>query len=165
MTTLTETPAGEATIVMTRAYDAPRNLVWQAITDAKHVAQWWGGPSFTNPVCEMDVRPGGLWRHVMRFPSGHELHLNFVFLEVEKPKRLVWQHVDHGRGKRDPPTCAFTVTLEDLGNRTGWKMVARFSSLAERDAAVAIGFTSPIEASNDRLVDHIEGLCEEEKRT
>jgi len=158
MSTTTDVPAGEAVIVMQRIYDAPRDLVWQAMTEARHVAQWWGGRGFTNPVCEMDVRPGGLWRHVMRFPDGRELHMNFVFLEVERPKRLVWQNVDHGRSKGGPPTSVITTTLEDMGNRTRWKMVARFHSLAERDAAVAIGFAKPIEASSDRLVDYLTKL-------
>jgi uncharacterized protein YndB with AHSA1/START domain len=155
MTTTTGIPAGEAVIVMQRIYDAPRDLVWQAMTEARHVVQWWGGLGFTNPVCEMDVRPDGLWRHVMRFPDGRELHMSFVFLEVEKPQRLVWQNVDHGRSKEGPPTSVITVTLEEMGNRTRWKMVARFYSLAERDAAVAIGFKEPIEASSDRLVDYL----------
>ena len=158
MSATTDIPAGEAVIVMQRIYDAPRDLVWQAMTEARHVAQWWGGPGFTNPVCEMDVRPGGLWRHVMRFPDGRELHMSFVFLEVERPKRLVWQNVDHGQSKEGPPTSVIAVTLEDMGDRTRWKMVARFHSLAERDAAVAIGFGKPIEASSDRLVDYLRKL-------
>jgi uncharacterized protein YndB with AHSA1/START domain len=85
MSSLTEVAIAETTIVMSRVYDAPRQLVWQAMTQPKHIRRWWGGPGFTNPVCEMDVRPGGLWHHVMRFPDGHELQLDFVFLEVEPP--------------------------------------------------------------------------------
>lgn len=158
MTATTDAPAAEATIVMSRVYDAPREIVWDAMTEARHVAQWWGGPGFTNPVCEMDVRPGGLWRHVMRFPNGHELNMNFVFLEVEKPKKLVWKNVDHDKPNEGPPTSVITVTLEDLGGRTRWKMVARFHSLAERDVALAMGFSNPIEASNVRLVDYLKTL-------
>jgi uncharacterized protein YndB with AHSA1/START domain len=158
MSTTSEVPAGEAVIVMTRIYDAPRDIVWEAITEPKHVAEWWGGPGFTNPVCEMDVRPGGLWRHVMRFPNGHELRMEFVFLEVDKPKRLVWQHVDLGERKEGPPTSVITVTLDDMDERTRWTMVARFHSLAERDAAVAMGFSNPINASSDRLVDYLKTL-------
>ena len=59
MNTTPVVPADEAVIVMTRVYEAPRDLVWEAMTEARHVAQWWGGPGFSNPVCEMDVRPGG----------------------------------------------------------------------------------------------------------
>ncbi len=158
MSGLTEVAVAETAIVMSRVYDAPRALVWQAMTRPEHIRRWWGGPGFTNPVCEMDVRPGGLWHHVMRFPDGHELHLDFVFLEVEPPSRLVWRHVDHGMRKQGPPTCRTTVTLDDLGGRTRWRMVAEFSSIAEREAAVAIGFTGPIEASNLRLVDYLKTM-------
>jgi uncharacterized protein YndB with AHSA1/START domain len=156
MSSLTEVAVAETNIVMSRVYDAPRELVWEAMTQPKHIKRWWGGPGFTNPVCEMDVRPGGLWHHVMRFPDGHELQLDFVFLEVEPPSRLVWRHVDHGiRGR---PTCRTSVTLDDLGGRTRWRMVAEFNSPAECEAAVAIGFSRPIEASNLRLVEYLKTM-------
>jgi uncharacterized protein YndB with AHSA1/START domain len=155
MSTETRIPADEPVIVMTRVYDAPRALVWEAMTDAAHVRAWWGGPGFENPVCEMDVREGGLWHHVMRFPDGFELTLDFVFLAVEPEHRLVWRHVDHGAKREGPPTCVTTVTFEDLGARTRWTMLARFDSMAEREAAVAMGFSRPIEASNERLVHHL----------
>lgn len=158
MSAMTEVPAADAIIVMTRVYDATRDIIWEVMTEARHVAQWWGGPGFTNPVCEMDVRPGGRWRHVMRFPDGHELHMEFVFLEVDKPKKLVWRHVDHGKRREGLPTCVTTITLEDIGEQTEWTMIARFLSVAERDAAVAMGFRNPIEASSDRLVDYLRKL-------
>jgi uncharacterized protein YndB with AHSA1/START domain len=158
MNTQTKLPTGEPTIVMTRVYDAPRDLVWQAMTEAKHVRQWWGGPGFSNPVCEMDVRPGGHWNHVMRFPDGRELHMAFVFLEVKKPERLVWQHTDYGKRKDGLPATHTTVTFDDLGGKTRWTMVARFLSVEDRDAAVGFGFSRPIEASNDRLVEYLKTI-------
>jgi uncharacterized protein YndB with AHSA1/START domain len=161
MNTSTKVPAGEATIIMSRLYDAPRSLVWSAMTEAEHVSKWWGGPGFTNPVCEMDVRPGGLWRQVMRFPDGHELHLNFIFIAVERPTRLVWQHTDHGTRKGGPPTCITTVTLKAEGPKTRWTMVAQFNSLAERDGAVAMGFNQPIKASNDFLVKYLKTMVQQ----
>lgn len=163
MSTTTDVLGGQAEIVMSRVYEAPRELVWQAMTDPRHVARWWGGPGFTNPICEMDVRTGGAWHHVMRFPDGHELEMNFVFLDVEKPARLVWQNAEHGKHREGPPTSVITVTLEDLGAyRTRWKMVACFSSLADRDAAIAMGFSKPIEASNNRLADYLPGMRDQE---
>jgi uncharacterized protein YndB with AHSA1/START domain len=159
MSVRTEISPTEPTIVMSRIYDAPRSLVWQVITEPRHVRQWWGGPGVTNPVCEMDVRPGGRWKHVMRFPDGRELHMSFIFLEVEKPARLVWQSADHRQQKEGgPPSSTITVALEDLGSRTAWKMVATFRSMAERDAAVSIGFRAPIESSSDRLVEYLKTL-------
>jgi uncharacterized protein YndB with AHSA1/START domain len=158
MNTQTDVPPGEPTIVMTRVYDATRELVWQAMTEAEHVRRWWGGPGVSNPVCEMDVRPGGQWKHVMRFPDGRELRLEFVFLEVERPTRLVWQHTDYGKRKDGPPAAHTTVTFDDLGGKTRWTMVARFQSMKERAAALALGFSGPISASSDRLVEYLKTM-------
>ena len=161
MSVRTEIPPGEPTIVMSRVYDAPRPLVWEAMTEAKHVRQWWGGRGFSNPVCEMDVRPGGHWNHVMLFPDGDELTMNFVFLEVEKPARLVWKSTNSVRPKDGRPQPVITVTLKDLGAKTAWTMVARFRSLAERDEAISAGFKKPIEGSSDRLVDYLKDTLKE----
>jgi uncharacterized protein YndB with AHSA1/START domain len=78
-------------IVITRDFDAPRALVWKAITDPKQVAVWYGGRGFTNPVCEMDLRPGGAWRHVMQAPDGARYTINSVFEEIVELQRLVWR--------------------------------------------------------------------------
>ena len=59
-------------IVITRVFDAPRDLVWDAWTDPKQVVQWWGPQGFTTTIHEMDVRPGGVWRHTMHGPDGTE---------------------------------------------------------------------------------------------
>ncbi|UVK46580.1 SRPBCC domain-containing protein [Mesorhizobium sp. AR07] len=152
MNIVTDIPVGDAVIVMRRTFDAPRPLVWKMMTEAEHVAKWWGGPGYTNPVCEMDVRPSGLWHHVMRFPDGKELEMNFVFVEVDEPHRLVWQHADHGVHQGGPPVSVTTVTLRDLGAQTRWEMITRFKSIAARDVAVGMGFIKPIAASTERLV-------------
>jgi len=60
----------EQELVLTRVFDAPRELVFKAWTDPKHVAQWWGPHGFTNPVCELDLRPGGAILIHMRGPDG-----------------------------------------------------------------------------------------------
>ena len=143
--------ADEAVIVITRTFEAPQAAVWKSITEPQHVMQWFGGAGFTNTVCEMDVRPGGLWHHVMRAPDGTEIQCDFVFQEVDAPNRLVWQHVDHGRRTSGPPTCVTTVTLEQTGTETTWKLVARFDSIADRDAAVGMGFSQVISAGFDQL--------------
>jgi uncharacterized protein YndB with AHSA1/START domain len=156
--TRTDVPIDEPTIVMTRVYDAARALVWAVTVDPSHVRQWWGGAGCTNPVCEMDVRVGGLWKHVMRFADGHEIRLDFVFLEVDPPARLAWENIDHGRRRSMPPSSRITVTLDELGARTRWTMVARFLSMEERDAALGHGFSGPIAASADRLAAYLAGL-------
>src|SRR5205085_2306725 len=76
-------------LTFTRIFDAPRALVLGMWTDPKHVAQWWGPRGFTNPVCEMDVRPGGALRIVMRAPDGTEYPMPGIFRDVVAPERLV----------------------------------------------------------------------------
>jgi uncharacterized protein YndB with AHSA1/START domain len=157
MTTMTNLAADQPTVTMSRLYDAPRTQIWEAITEPRHVKQWWGGPGFSNPVCEMDVRPGGLWTHTMRFPDGREMHMKFVFVEVDPPKRLVWKHIDDDK-MGEGVAVKMAVTLEESGTRTRWTMVAQFRSLAERDIAVGMGFTGPIEGSNNRLTDYLKTM-------
>lgn len=148
----------EAIIVMSRIFDAPREKVWEAFTRPEHVTRWFGGEGFTSPVCEMDVRPGGLWRHVMRAPNGMEFSMEYVFLEVVKPEKLVWQNVNYGKSTGGPPSAHQTVTLEDLGDKTKWKLVARFNSIAERDMSVQMGFAQMIEVGSERLNDVVKSL-------
>ena len=76
-------------LTLTRVFDAPRELVFAAWTDPRHVAQWWGPRGFTTPVCEMDVRPGGKVFIVMRGPDGTENPTHGVLDEVVVPERLV----------------------------------------------------------------------------
>ena len=149
----------EAVIVMRRTMDAPRELVWKAFTTPKHVMQWYGGYGFTNPVCEMDVRPGGHWHHVMRTPDGTEFTLDFVFLEVVEPERLVWQNVDQGkRSAGGARSCVNTVTFKDLGAQTEWQLVARFNSIAERDTASQMGFSEMVDQGSDKLAEVLKTL-------
>ena len=143
--------ADDAVILMDRMFDAPREVVWTAFTDPKHVVRWYGGNGFSSPVCDMDVRPGGQWRHTMRTPDGTDFAMVFVFVEVVKPEKISWQHVDHGKRTSGPPTCLNTVTFEDHGARTKWKLVARFNSVAERDFASKMGFTEMISQGSERL--------------
>lgn len=75
--------------VITRFFDAPRDRVFRMWTDPKHMAQWWGPRGFTNPICELNVRPGGSWRIVMRGPDGQEHPAKGVYREIEPPRRLV----------------------------------------------------------------------------
>ena len=138
--TIDASSPNEPVIVITRMFAAPRELVWRAITDPKHVAQWYGGQGFTSPVCEMDVRPGGTWRHVMQAPNGPQFAINSVFLEVVEPERLVWTTANDVKRNPPPPTSVTTVTLEvhgvtdadPLGNEPlfdkGGKIVGRATS-------------------------------------
>lgn len=75
---------------LTRVLKAPRERVWAAWTDPVRMAQWWGPKGFTNPVCELDVRPGGRIWIVMRAPDGSDHPMSGVFEDVAPPRRLVF---------------------------------------------------------------------------
>jgi acetyl esterase/lipase len=93
------TSAFEREVVITRIFDAPRELVFKAWTEPERLMRWWGPRGFTNPVCETDVRPGGAWRIVMRAPNGAEYPGGGVYLEqlargsklIPEPFRLALQ--------------------------------------------------------------------------
>src|SRR5690348_7414328 len=76
-------------IEISRTFDAPRWLVWEAFTKPEHVRNWLGPRRLWMPVCEMDVRPGGAWRFVHKGEDGQEHHFRGEFLEVVQPERLV----------------------------------------------------------------------------
>ena len=132
-------PAAEAAgreIVLTRVFDAPRELVWEVWTNPRHVAQWWGPNGFTTTIEEMDVRPGGTWKHVMHGPDGTDYPNKSVFHEVVKPERIVYTH---GGGRKGDRGVSFlsTWTFEELdGRRTRVTMRAVFPSAADRDRVV-----------------------------
>lgn len=156
----TTIPTDDPVIIMRRTFDAPRELVWQAITEPRHVRAWWGGAGASNPVCEMDVRPGGIWTHVIRLPGGQEIRTKFQFVSVEEPKRITWKGTSDQPSQLPVPSPAISITLEAQGRQTLWTMEARFPSIEARDAAVAMGFAEPIAASGDQLTIHLKTLNE-----
>lgn len=86
---LTLTTSSDREIVVTRVFDAPRRLVFDAWTNPEHLPHWMLGPSgWTMPVCEIDLRPGGAWRFVWRQADGTEMEMHGVYQEVVPPDRL-----------------------------------------------------------------------------
>jgi len=108
-------PARELTL--TRVFDSPRELVFKAWTDPKHFAKWWGPDGFTNPVVELDVRPGGTIRVCMRSPQGQDFWMPGVFREVVPPERLVFTAMV-GDAANPHLEDVNTVTFTDQGGKT-----------------------------------------------
>ena len=84
----TTTEASERELVITRTFNAPREVVFEAWTDPNHIGHWWGPKGFTLTVLEMDVRPGGVWRYVMHGPDGVDYRNKVYYLEVRKARTL-----------------------------------------------------------------------------
>jgi uncharacterized protein YndB with AHSA1/START domain len=127
--------ASDREIVLTRVFDAPRELVWKAWTDPQHIVKWWGPDGFTDTIETMDVRPGGTWKHVMHGPDGTDYANNSRYLEVAEPERLVYSL--HG-GKKDAPAtdAEVTVTFEEQGNKTKLILRMLFASAEARDTVI-----------------------------
>src|SRR5262245_35543498 len=113
-------------LLFTRTFDAPRELVFEAWTDPKHLAQWWGPVGFTTTTQAIDVRPGGIWKFVMHGPDGIDYHNRIVFLEVVKPERIVYKH-DPEIGD-EPVRFQVTVTFADENGKTRVTMEMLFPS-------------------------------------
>jgi uncharacterized protein YndB with AHSA1/START domain len=125
-------------IVLSRVFDAPRELVWDAMTDPKKVIHWWGPRGFTMTIEEMDLRPGGVWKHVMHGPDGTDYPNYSVFKEITKPERIVYSH---GGGKKDGPSVNFEMTWTfDVVEENKTKLTLRqvYASNEDRDTVAKV---------------------------
>lgn len=123
-------------IYITREFAAPRELLWEAMTNPKHVVNWWGPVGFSTTIEKMDFRVGGTWKHVMRGPDGAEYPNQSIFKEIVKPEKIVFSH---GGRKKGGPGISFisTWTFDDLGknkSRVSIRMV--FPNPEKRDFVV-----------------------------
>src|SRR5437899_7660320 len=77
-------------LLVTRTFDAPRELVFKAWTEPERLAQWWGPKGFTMKKVSVDLRPGGVFHYGMTSPDGHEMWGRFVYREITPPERLIF---------------------------------------------------------------------------
>ena len=145
-------------LVISRDIRAPRDLVWRAFADPFHLAQWWGPAGFTNPVCEIDLRPGGRWHHVMRGPDGREYPTDSIFTEVVPPERIVYRNAaatDAVFGDNPPPSFVRVITFEDVGGVTRLTITAYFDTVEEKAAVIWRGFREGVNEGFDKLEEHL----------
>ena len=121
-------------MIGTRVFDAPRELVWTVWTDPKHLAQWWGPNGFSTTTSAFDMRPGGVWRFVMHGPDGRDYQNRITFDEIVRPERIVYRH--SGGEDVEPVQFTQTVTFEDVGGKTRLTWRGVFPSAAERERVI-----------------------------
>ena len=151
MGTLKLTTPSDREIAMTRVFDAPRTLVFDAHTKPDLVRQWLlGPPGWSMPVCEMDVRVGGKYRWVWRHDrDGTEMGMGGVYREIVAPERLVvTERFDEAWY---PGEALNTLVLVEKGGRTTLTQTMRYESQAARDAVIKSGMEKGVTASYDRL--------------
>lgn len=126
--------ADDRTLTISRLIDAPRELVFDAWTNIKHLSQWWGPNGFSTTTSAFDFRPGGSWRFVMHGPDGVDYENRITVDAMTRPERLEYHH-DRG-DDAEPALFRTTVTFEDVGGKTRLTMRALFPSKEERDRVI-----------------------------
>jgi uncharacterized protein YndB with AHSA1/START domain len=149
------TTPSDREVVITRIFNAPRKLVFDAWTNPKHLPHWLLGPEgWTMPVCEVDLRPGGPWHFVWRHSSGEEMEMRGEYREVKPPERLV---SSESWGPEWPETINTLVLTEHAGKTTATITILYISKEA-RDAALSTGMKTGVAMSYDRLETYLESL-------
>jgi uncharacterized protein YndB with AHSA1/START domain len=151
--TLLLTAPGEREIVMTRVFDAPRQLVFDAHTKPELVKRWLlGPPGWSMPVCEIDLRVGGKYRYVWRHDrEGTEMGMGGVYREIVTPERIV--NTERFDEAWYPGEAVDTLVLVERSGRTTLTLTVRYESREARDAVLKSGMESGVTASYDRLAD------------
>jgi uncharacterized protein YndB with AHSA1/START domain len=136
-------------IRLTRLFDAPRAMVFEAITRPEHIKRWWGilDTGYSLPICEVDLRPGGKWRYVSQTPKG-EVEFYGVYKEIAPPERLVFTEIfapfpDAG--------SLVTTVLTEEGGKTRMTLTAQYPSVDVRDNVLKSGMERGAAISYDRL--------------
>lgn len=146
---------GEREIVITRAFNAPRRLVFDAFTKPELVRRWLlGPPGWSMPVCEIDLRVGGAYRYVWRHSSGNEMGMGGTYREIVAPERIV------ATEKFDeawyPGEAVGTVVLVEQAGRTTLTQTLLYDSRETRDAVVKSPMEQGLAASLNRLAELVE---------
>ena len=147
------TPADHE-IVITRLFDAPRRLVFDAMTRPEHVRRWWGllDERYSVPVCEIDLRPGGAWRFVGRGPMG-EVVFYGVYREITPPERMVYTEIFEPAavGGSEATANVITVTFEERNAKTEVVSRTLCQSQKIRDTILESGMEHGMRETMDQL--------------
>jgi uncharacterized protein YndB with AHSA1/START domain len=144
------TVVGENEIVITRLFDAPRELVWRCHTEPELVKRWLGGlPGWTFPVCEIDLRVGGRYRYVWRSPEGNDMGMGGTYTVIEAPHRLGSTELfdeDWTGGETQG-----LIVLEQKGTRTLLTQTTKYASTKAREAALSTPMAEGMQVGYLRL--------------
>lgn len=145
---------GKQELVITRIVDAPRDVVFEAITDPALIPQWWGPKRFATTVDKMDVRPGGVWRFVQKDPAGNTYAFKGAYHDVLVPERLVYTFEFEGMPGR---VMLESVSLEDMGGGKT-KMIDKviYQSVDDRDGMLREGMKEGAMETMDRFAELVE---------
>lgn len=149
------TTPSDREIVMTRVFDAPRDLVFEAHTSCEHMSQWWGPRKYEIVKCDVDFRPGGAWRIVQRGSEGDEHGFRGEFREIVRPERITWTF------EYEPMpghVSVQTVVFEEHDGKTTLTATAVFDTVEDRDGMLQSGMEEGAAETYDRLAEYLEVL-------
>ena len=146
-------------ILITRSFDAPADLVFEAYTTPELVQRWWGFEDAEWLVCEIDLRVGGRWRYVTREKDGFEVAFHGEYREIDAPHRVVSTEVFEGAPVPDPDDAATVnvLTLEEVDGVTNLSVLVQTPSREVRDAIIESGMEGGLQVSYNRLEDLVRG--------
>jgi uncharacterized protein YndB with AHSA1/START domain len=145
------TQVGECEIVITRIFDAPRDVVFDALTNEEHLSKWWGPQGFSTTFQKFEMEPGGTWEFIMHSPDGVDFPNTNEILVVDKPERIVLKHAVF-------PHFIKTATFEDLEGKTKLTYSSVFEETTAVFEKVKVYAVPGAEQTMDRLGEHLASL-------
>lgn len=152
---LVVTTPSEREIAMTREFDAPQDLVFEAHTSCEHMSRWWRPRKYEVVSCEIDFRVGGKWRIVHRGPDGKDYGFHGEYREIVPPERIVWTFEFEGY---PGAVSVETLTLVEADGRTTLKGLSLHDSVEARDGMLNSGMEEGAKETMDRLDEYLETL-------
>jgi uncharacterized protein YndB with AHSA1/START domain len=150
---LTVTTPSDREIVLTRTFDAPRELVFEAHTSCEHMSNWWGPRKYEVASCEIDFRPGGSWRVVHKSADGSEEYgFRGEFREIVPPERIVWTFEWEGMPGH---VSVETLTLEERDGKTTLTGTSVYDTVEDRDGMLQSGMEEGAAEAYDRLDEYL----------
>ncbi len=149
---LTIATPSDLEIVMTREFDAPRDLVFEAHTSCEHMSRWWGPRKYEFASCEIDFREGGKWRIVHRGPDGEEFAFRGEYREIVRPERITWTFEFEGWPGN---VSVETLTLDEHDGRTTLTATSAYDTREARDAMLESGMESGAAETFERLDEYL----------
>jgi uncharacterized protein YndB with AHSA1/START domain len=148
--TFKATTPSDREIRLTRLFDAPPHLVFEAMSKPEHITRWWGnlGDGYSVPECEVDLRPGGRWRFVNRLPNGQSVAFYGVYREIAPPGRVVFTEIFE---QFPDIESVVTAELTEENGKTRLTVTVQYPSLQVRDAVIASGMERGAGLSYDHL--------------
>jgi uncharacterized protein YndB with AHSA1/START domain len=154
--TLQVTTPSEKEIVLTRVFDAPRHLVFDALTKPELLKRWFGPRGWSLVVCDVDLRVGGAWRFVLRGPDGTEMGMSGVYREIAQPERSV--HTE--RFDDYPGESVVTAVLVEHDGKTTLTGTVLYESQEVRDAVIQSGMEHGAAESYDKLAEYLASVAD-----